>query len=189
MPIYLVETYLTRAQAPDRLAREVQARSAAAELRRAGAIVRFHFAIHVPEDELCFFVFDAASPDQAALAALRTGLDPIRLVEAVATEGIEKARGAALPRIPSSHASPGNSGSDPGAWNRRNAMKTTIAIIAAVVMSATVVSCGADQSNDQAKPVNQTVQPHQATRSSADLPSVKGQGAGPRCRDPQVCVR
>ncbi len=86
MPNYVVETYLTRGQAPDRLTSEARARKAAADLTGEGTVVRFDLAIHLPEDELCFFVFDAQSPDQAALAAQRTGLDAIRVVEAVMTE-------------------------------------------------------------------------------------------------------
>lgn len=90
MPKYVVETYLTHRQAPDRLAREERACEAAAELTREGKTVRFEFAIHVPEDEICFFVFGAPSAHQAALTAQRAGLDPIRVVEAVTTERIEK---------------------------------------------------------------------------------------------------
>ena len=86
MPIYVVETYLTRAQGPGRQAGEDRARAAAAELTRESTTVRFEFAMHVPEDELCFFVFDAPSPRLAALAAQRSGLDPICVVEAVTTE-------------------------------------------------------------------------------------------------------
>lgn len=47
--------------------------------------VRFDQAIHVPEDELCFFVFDAPSGRDAALVAQRAGLDPFRVVEAVSS--------------------------------------------------------------------------------------------------------
>jgi hypothetical protein len=88
MPTYVVETYLTQGQRPDRLAREDRARAAAAELTGEGTSVQFEFAIHLPEDELCFFVFVAPAPHQAALAARRSGLDPIRVVEAVTTERI-----------------------------------------------------------------------------------------------------
>jgi hypothetical protein len=90
VPIYLVETYLTRAEGPVRLTAEDRARAAAAELTREGTLVRFDFAMHVPEDELCFFVFDAPSPHLAALVAQRSGLDPIRVVEAVTTERIQQ---------------------------------------------------------------------------------------------------
>lgn len=83
MPSYLVETYLARGQAVERAARERRARSAAEALMREETRVRFERSIHVPEDELCFFVFDAPSGREAALVAQRAGLDPIRVVEAV----------------------------------------------------------------------------------------------------------
>jgi hypothetical protein len=82
---YLVESYLSRGQSQERAASEDRARSAAAELTRRGTTVRFEFAIHVPEDEICFYIFDAPSAHQAALAAQRAGLDPIRVVEAVSS--------------------------------------------------------------------------------------------------------
>jgi hypothetical protein len=47
--------------------------------------VRFQRSIHIPEDEICFFVFDAPSGPDAALAAQRAELDPIRVVEAVSS--------------------------------------------------------------------------------------------------------
>ena len=83
MPSFLVETYLARGDAGGRVARERQARSAAEELTRQGTRVRFDRAIHVPEDEICFFVFDAPSSVEAMLLAERAGLDHIRVVEAI----------------------------------------------------------------------------------------------------------
>ena len=68
MPSYLVETYLAHGLDGQRAARELHAR-----------------CIHVPEDELCFYVFEAPSADEASLVARRGGLDPIRVVEAVAS--------------------------------------------------------------------------------------------------------
>jgi hypothetical protein len=79
MPSYLVETYLSRSQAGERADRERRLRSAAEELMH----VRFDRAIHVPEDEICFYVFEAPAARDAALAAERAGLDPLRIVEAV----------------------------------------------------------------------------------------------------------
>ena len=80
MPSYLVETFLSRGAAAERTAREQRARLAAKELTRKGTRVRFDQAIHVPEDELCFFVFDAPSGREAARAAQRARLQPIRVV-------------------------------------------------------------------------------------------------------------
>ena len=85
MPSYLIETYLARGHADERTAREDRARSAAEELTRAGTSVRFDGVIHVPEDEICFFVFGAASGAEAVLVAQLAALDPVRVVEAVAS--------------------------------------------------------------------------------------------------------
>ena len=85
MPSYLVETYLARGSAGERTARERRARSAAEELTRERTRVRFERSIHVPEDEICFFVFDAPSAREAARVAQRAGLDPVRVVEAVSS--------------------------------------------------------------------------------------------------------
>jgi hypothetical protein len=87
VPSYLVETYLARGDAAERTARETRARSAAEELTRAGTRVRFERAFHLPEDELCFFVFAAPSGRVAALAAEQAELAPIRVVEAIPTGG------------------------------------------------------------------------------------------------------
>jgi hypothetical protein len=85
MPSYLVETFLPRGATGDRTARERRARSAAEELTRQGTRVRFDHTIHVPEDEICFFVFDARSGREAALVAQQAELDPLRVVEAVSS--------------------------------------------------------------------------------------------------------
>jgi hypothetical protein len=85
VPSYLVETYLARGQTGERAVREGRARLAAEELTRENTRVRFEQSIHVPEDEICFFVFDAPSGRAAALVAQRAGLDPFRVVEAVSS--------------------------------------------------------------------------------------------------------
>jgi hypothetical protein len=82
VPSYLAETFLARGDAGERAARERRARSAAEELTREGTRVRFECSIHVPEDEICFFTFDAPSARDVALAAQRAGLEPLRVVEA-----------------------------------------------------------------------------------------------------------
>jgi hypothetical protein len=86
VPSYLVETYLARGHAGERAARERRARSAAEELTQERTLVRFERSIHVPEDEICFFVFDAPSGREAALAAQRAELDPFRVVEAILSQ-------------------------------------------------------------------------------------------------------
>jgi hypothetical protein len=85
VPSYLVETYLPRSQSEERNLRERRARSAAEELAQEHTCVRFERSIHVPEDEICFYVFEADGAHDAALAAQRAGLDPIRVVEAISS--------------------------------------------------------------------------------------------------------
>ena len=85
MPSYLVETFLPRGSAGERTARERRARSAAEELAREGTRVRFEGSTHVPEDELCFFTFEADSGALAMLAAQHAGLGPLRVVEALSS--------------------------------------------------------------------------------------------------------
>ncbi len=86
MPSYLVETYLPRGRVVERTARNRRARAAADELTREGTRVRFERWIHVPEDEICFFVFDADSGNDVALAAERAAIDPFRVVGVVVSE-------------------------------------------------------------------------------------------------------
>jgi hypothetical protein len=83
VPSYLVETFLARGAAGERQARERRARSAAEAMTREGRRVCFEGSIHVPEDEICFFMFATPSGREAALVAQRAGLEPIRVVEAV----------------------------------------------------------------------------------------------------------
>jgi hypothetical protein len=89
MPSYLVETYLARGLAGERSARERRARAVAEELTHERTSVRFERSIHIPEDEICFFVFDAPSGRDAAQAALRAGLEPVRVVEAFSSESVD----------------------------------------------------------------------------------------------------
>jgi hypothetical protein len=85
VPSYLVETFVARGATGERDSRERRARSAAEALTRAGTHVRFERSIHVPEDEICFFVFEAPSSREAALVAEQAALEPIRVVEAISS--------------------------------------------------------------------------------------------------------
>jgi hypothetical protein len=85
MPSYLVETFVAHRHAGERETFERRARSAALQLTREGTPVRLERSIHIPEDEICFFVFNAPSGTDAALAAERAELDAIRVVEAISS--------------------------------------------------------------------------------------------------------
>jgi hypothetical protein len=84
-PSFLVVTLFARRRHGERRGRERRASSAAETLTREGTRVRFGGSIHVPEDEICFFTFEAPSGREAALAAQRAGIEPIRVVEALSS--------------------------------------------------------------------------------------------------------
>lgn len=62
------------------------ARSAAADVSRAGKQVRYLRSIFVPEDETCFHVFEAPSAKAVAEVVQWAGLSSDRIVEAVEAE-------------------------------------------------------------------------------------------------------
>ena len=61
VPSYLVETYLSRSEFVWKATRERRARAAVEHLTKLGVDIQFQRTIHVPEDEMCFFVFEAPS--------------------------------------------------------------------------------------------------------------------------------
>lgn len=79
---FLVEVFTPRPSAETLAAAEHRLRRAAGPNDE----VRFVRTTYVPEDEICFFVFDAPSSRHAALVAQSAGLDPIRVVEAISSE-------------------------------------------------------------------------------------------------------
>lgn len=83
MPSYIVETFLARTATAERRAREERASSAANAATRDGTQVRFLGSVHVPDDEICFFTFEAPSASVVAIVAMRAELEPSRVVEAI----------------------------------------------------------------------------------------------------------
>jgi hypothetical protein len=84
---FLVEVFMPRAAAGELASAERHAAAASTQLDGG---VRYVRATYIPEDEICFFVFDAPSGRDAALAAQRAGLEPIRVVEAVSSAKEER---------------------------------------------------------------------------------------------------
>jgi hypothetical protein len=79
---YFVETFVPRGASGGCAAREFRVRSVTGDLRRQGLRVRFDRAIPEPGRELCVFVFEAESRDEAALAAELAQLEAFRIHEA-----------------------------------------------------------------------------------------------------------
>ena len=60
---------------------EARARLVANQLARAGTGVEYVRAIHVPEDELCLHLVDAATVEAADDLVRQAGIAPVRIVE------------------------------------------------------------------------------------------------------------
>ena len=83
MPEFLVEQYVPRGDAQMVERRTRRARLAAEELTRHGTRVRFLRSIFVPEDETCFFLYEAASFDDVRNAVAASNLPCDRIAEAM----------------------------------------------------------------------------------------------------------
>jgi len=86
MPEFLLELYISRETAATARRSAERARRAAGELTQEGTRVRLLRSIYVPEDEICFLLFDAASLDAVWQASRDARLDAQRIVEAVGGE-------------------------------------------------------------------------------------------------------
>jgi len=77
---YLAEFYLPRRGA-DLAGLARRARATAEQSSRAGAAVHFVSAIHAPEDESCFVIYEADSPAAVTVAGSLAGIAFDRIVE------------------------------------------------------------------------------------------------------------
>ena len=84
MVTFLVEVYEPRGCDPVSLSElEARTRAAANQVSRSGGTVQCLRAILVPEDETCFYVFEASSRDSVLEAARRAGLSNARVTETI----------------------------------------------------------------------------------------------------------
>ncbi len=83
MAEFLIELYVPRAEAASVERCAERARRAARELTREGTHVRYLRAIFVPEDETCFYLYEAATSAAVGEAARRAGLQFERVTETV----------------------------------------------------------------------------------------------------------
>jgi len=83
MAEFLLEVY-TPASGPDGGAGgDARVRAAAEQLTREGTAVRYLRSIYVPEDETCFYLYEAATPEAVWAAARRAALRPDHVAEAI----------------------------------------------------------------------------------------------------------
>lgn len=87
MAEFLVEMFVSREDGAAVETGAERARLAAEELTREGRPVRYVRSIFVPEDETCFFLYEAESADAVREAAQRAGVVFERIAEALAGPG------------------------------------------------------------------------------------------------------
>ena len=85
MAEFLIEVYAARDSRALRAAAR-RARAAADSLASEGPEVRYLRSIFVPEDETCFYVYEADSAGTVREVARRAGIAVDRLVEACSAE-------------------------------------------------------------------------------------------------------
>jgi hypothetical protein len=87
MPQFLVELYLPRSTPSAARQHAVRARRAAVELSRAGTAVRYLRSIFVPDEETCFYLYEAATAADVRAAAQLAQLPVHNVVEAISSDG------------------------------------------------------------------------------------------------------
>ena len=88
---FLVELYVSQSDAAAVAHGAERTRLAAEELTREGTPVRYLRSIFVPEDETCFFLYEAESADAVREATRLAGLSSVRITEALGARKEEKA--------------------------------------------------------------------------------------------------
>ncbi len=88
MPNYLIECYLPAGMAPN----AGRVRLAAERLSREGVAVRYVRMTLLPDDETCFYLFEADSADAVEEVRRRADLRRFRVVSAVIDDGADVAR-------------------------------------------------------------------------------------------------
>jgi hypothetical protein len=97
VPEFLVESYVARADGATVRRGAVRAGKAAQRLTREGVSVRLLRSIFVPEDETCFYLYEASSEDAVRKAVRRAELTFDRISEAHTQSSVSRVRGPSLP--------------------------------------------------------------------------------------------
>lgn len=91
MAEFLVELYVARGDSAAVEGGAERARAAAEKLTDEGEPIRYVRAIFVPEDETCFFLYEAESADAVREATREAGLSSVRITEAIGARKEQKA--------------------------------------------------------------------------------------------------
>lgn len=83
MPTYLVEVYMPRSFLREARARGRRACEAAEALAREGVSIRYIRTMFLPDDETCFYTFEAAGPAAVEEVSWRAALGSARIVGAI----------------------------------------------------------------------------------------------------------
>jgi hypothetical protein len=80
---YIVEAYVPTSQSASLGDRDVRLRAAAEEMAAEGTGIRYLNTLLIPEEEICFFVFEASSPEYVAEVSRRAEIGYERIVRAL----------------------------------------------------------------------------------------------------------
>jgi hypothetical protein len=86
---YLVELYLPRRDEAALADATMRARAASEQVTNEGRHVRYLRTIFVPQDEICFHLYEAQAADAVGEASLRAQIAYERIVRAVSVDGSE----------------------------------------------------------------------------------------------------
>ena len=83
MAAFLVELYVSRGDMAGVREGAARARAAAEELAREGILVRYLRSLFLPDDETCFYLYEAATEADVREAAQRAALPFDRVAQAI----------------------------------------------------------------------------------------------------------
>lgn len=80
---YIVEAYVPTGRTASLGNHDVRLRTAAAEMAAEGTAIRHLNTLFIPEEEICFYVFEASSPEDVAEVSRRAEIGYERIVRAL----------------------------------------------------------------------------------------------------------
>jgi hypothetical protein len=80
---YIVEAYVPTSRTTSLPNDDVRLRAAAEGMAAEGTAIRYLNTLFIPEEEICFFIFEASSPEDVAEASRRAEIGHERIVRAL----------------------------------------------------------------------------------------------------------